>query len=153
MEKVLPRHVQIIFSINHRFLRDIQRQSVIDGEKLQRMSIIEEGYEKHVRMAHLCIVGSHSVNGVSALHSKLLVTSLVPEFAEVWPEKFNNKTNGVAPRRWLMKANPGLTDLISHTLDEQKWITDLSRLRELEPWAEGPGVSALRSRRSSARTS
>jgi starch phosphorylase len=138
MEKVLPRHVQIIFSINHRFLRDIQRQAVIDGEKLQRMSIIEEGYEKHVRMAHLCIVGSHSVNGVSALHSKLLVTSLVPEFAEVWPDKFNNKTNGVAPRRWLMKANPGLTDLISRTLDEQKWITDLSRLRELEPWAKDP---------------
>jgi starch phosphorylase len=76
------------------------------------------------------------VNGVSALHSDLLVKSLVPEFAEIWPEKFNNKTNGVAPRRWLMKANPGLTDLISRTLDEQKWITDLSRLRELEPFAE-----------------
>ena len=100
------------------------------------MSIIEEGYEKQVRMAHLCIVGSHSVNGVSALHSNLLVKSLVPEFAQIWPEKFNNKTNGVAPRRWLMKANPGSTDLISHTLDEQKWITDLSRLRELEPWAD-----------------
>ena len=93
-------------------------------------------------MAHLCIVGSHSVNGVSALHSDLLVKSLVPEFAELWPEKFNNKTNGVAPRRWLMKANPGLTDLISRTLDEQKWITDLSRLRDLEPFAEDPEFRA-----------
>jgi starch phosphorylase len=136
MEKVLPRHIQIIFSINDRFLHEIEPLPFIDSEKLRKMSIVEEGYEKHVRMAHLCIVGSHSVNGVSELHSELLVKSLVPEFAEVWPEKFNNKTNGVAPRRWLMKANPGLTDLISRTLDEQKWITDLSRLRDLEPWAD-----------------
>ena len=136
MEKVLPRHVQIIFSINERFLRQISDLPFITSEKLRRMSVIEEGYEKQVRMANLCILGSHSVNGVSQLHSDLVVKSLVPEFAELWPEKFNNKTNGVAPRRWLMKANPGLTDLISHTLDEQKWITDLSRLRDLEPFAE-----------------
>ena len=136
MEKVLPRHVQIIFSINDRFLHEINDLPFMNSEKLRKMSIVEEGYEKHVRMANLCIVGTHSVNGVSALHSRLLVKSLVPEFAELWPEKFNNKTNGVAPRRWLMKANPGLTDLITQTLDEQKWITDLSRLRELEPWAE-----------------
>ena len=142
MEKVLPRHIQIIFSINHQFLRDMQQYSFLDGEKLRKMSIVEEGYEKQVRMAHLCIVGSHSVNGVSELHSQLLVKSLVPEFAQVWPEKFNNKTNGVAPRRWLMKANPGLTDLISQTLDEQKWITDLRRLRDLEPWAENKGFRA-----------
>jgi glycogen phosphorylase len=142
MEKVLPRHVQIIFSINERFLHQINDLPFMNGEKLRRMSIIEEGYEKHVRMANLCIVGSHSVNGVSELHSKLLVKSLVPEFAELWPEKFNNKTNGVAPRRWLMKANPGLTDLISQTLDEQRWITDLSRLRGLEPWAEKPEFRA-----------
>jgi starch phosphorylase len=136
MEKVLPRHVQLIFSINERFLRDITHLPFMDDEKLRKMSIVEEGYEKHVRMANLCIVGSHSVNGVSELHSRLLVNSLVPEFAELWPEKFNNKTNGVAPRRWLMKANPGLTDLISQALDEQKWITDLRRLRDLEPWAD-----------------
>ena len=136
MEKVLPRHIQIIFSINHQFLREMQHYSFLDGEKLRKMSIIEEGYEKHVRMAHLCIVGSHSVNGVSELHSELVVKSLVPEFAQVWPEKVNNKTNGVAPRRWLMKANPGLTDLISQTLDEQKWITDLRRLHDLERFAE-----------------
>lgn len=142
MEKVLPRHVQIIFSINDRFLREVTDLPFMTGEKLRKMSIIEEGYEKQVRMANLCIVGSHSVNGVSALHSHLVVKSLVPEFAEVWPEKFNNKTNGVAPRRWLMKANPGLTDLISQALDEQKWITDLSRLRDLEPWAEDAGFRA-----------
>ena len=136
LEKVLPRHMLIIFNINHEFLREMQQYSFLDGEKLRKMSIIEEGYEKQVRMAHLCIVGSHSVNGVSKLHSDLIVNSLVPEFAQIWPEKFNNKTNGVAPRRWLMEANPGLTDLISHTLDEHKWITDLNRLRELEKFAD-----------------
>ncbi len=136
MEKVLPRHMQLIFNINHQFMRDMQQYSFIDTDKLQRMSIIEEGYEKQVRMANLCIVGSHSVNGVSALHTELIKKSLVPEFYEVWPEKFNNKTNGVAPRRWLMEANPGLTELISHTLDENKWITSLEKLRDLEPWTE-----------------
>src|ERR1035438_4052701 len=120
LEKVLPRHMLIVFNINHQFLREMQQYSFLDGEKLRKMSIIEEGYEKQVRMAHLCIVGSHSVNGVSKLHSDLIIHSLVPEFAMIWPNKFNNKTNGVAPRRWLMEANPGLTDLISHTLDERK---------------------------------
>ncbi len=136
LEKVLPRHVLIIFNINHEFLREMQQYSFLDEEKRRRMSIIEEGYEKQVRMAHLCMVGSHSVNGVSKLHTDLIVHSLAPEFAQVWPEKFNNKTNGVAPRRWLMKANEGLTDLISRTLDENKWITDLHKLRDLEPFAE-----------------
>jgi starch phosphorylase len=130
--------VLIIFNINHEFLREMKAYSFLDDEKLRKMSIIEEGYEKQVRMAHLCIVGSHSVNGVSELHTDLLIHSLVPEFAQVWPEKFNNKTNGVAPRRWLMKANEGLTDLISRTLDENKWITDLRRLRDLEPFVEDP---------------
>jgi starch phosphorylase len=136
LEKVLPRHMLIIFNINHEFLRQMQQYSFLDDEKRRRMSIIEEGYEKQVRMAHLCMVGSHSVNGVSQLHSDLIVNSLAPEFAQVWPEKFNNKTNGVAPRRWLMKANEGLTDLISRTLDENKWITDLRKLRDLEPFVD-----------------
>src|SRR5579871_306521 len=138
LEKVLPRHMLIIFNINHEFLRDMQQYSFLDDEKRRRMSIIEEGYEKQVRMAHLCIVGSHSVNGVSKLHSDLLVHSLAPEFAQVWPERFQNVTNGVAPRRWLMQANSGLTDLISHTLDENKWIVDLRKLRDLEPFAYDP---------------
>ena len=135
LEKVLPRHMLIIFNINHEFLREMQQYSFLDGEKLRKMSIIEEGYEKQVRMAHLCIVGTHSVNGVSKLHTDLLTHSLAPEFAQVWPERFHNVTNGVAPRRWLMQANEGLTDLISHTLDENKWITDLRKLRDLEPFA------------------
>jgi starch phosphorylase len=136
MEKVLPRHMQLIYSINERFLRQITDLPSMSGDKLRHMSVIEEGYEKQVRMANLAILGSHSVNGVSELHSELVVKALVPDFAELWPEKFNNKTNGVAPRRWLMKANPMLTDLISQTLNEHKWITDLNRLRDLEPWAE-----------------
>jgi starch phosphorylase len=140
LERVLPRHMLIIFNINHEFLRQMQQYSFLDDEKRRRMSIIEEGYEKQVRMAHLCIVGSHSVNGVSELHTNLIINSLAPEFAQVWPEKFNNKTNGVAPRRWLMKANQGLTDLISRTLDENKWITDLHRLRDLVPFAGDEGL-------------
>ena len=138
MEKVLPRHMLIIFNINHELLREMKQYSFLDDDKLRGMSIIEEGYEKQVRMAHLCIVGSHSVNGVSELHTSLLINSLVPDFARIWPERFNNKTNGVAPRRWLMKANEGLTDLISHTLDENKWITDLRRLSDLEPHIADP---------------
>ena len=136
MEKVLPRHMQIIYSINQMFLDEAQAGFGLDGESRRKVSIIEEGNEKQVRMAHLCIIGSHSVNGVSKLHSELLKTSLAPEFAKICPEKFNNKTNGVTPRRWLVQANPGLTELISHTLDEQKWITNLSSLRELEQWAD-----------------
>jgi starch phosphorylase len=138
MERVLPRHMQIIYTINERFLAEAAEIYHLDDEARRKVSIIEEGYEKQVRMAHLCIVGSHSVNGVSELHSGLLKTSLVPEFARIWPDKFNNKTNGVAPRRWLVLANPGLMDLISHTLDENKWITDLNRLRDLEPFVEDP---------------
>ena len=138
MDKVLPRHMQIIYTINDKFLHQAQEIYQLDEESRRKVSIIEEGYEKQVRMANLCIVGSHSVNGVSKLHSELLKKSLVPEFAKIWPEKFNNKTNGVAPRRWLMLANPELTDLISRTLDESRWMTDLNRLRDLEQWAEEP---------------
>ena len=93
------------------------------------MSIIEEGFEKQVRMAHLAIVGSHAVNGVSALHSELLRSTLVPEFAQLWPEKFSNKTNGVAPRRWLLKANPQLSRLLCETIGDE-WITDLEELAQ-----------------------
>src|ERR1019366_7130691 len=95
MEKVLPRHMQIIYTINDKFLRQAGQDFKLDEESRRKVSIIEEGYEKQVRMANLCIVGSHSVNGVSRLHSDLLKSTLVPEFANIWPEKFNNKTNGV----------------------------------------------------------
>jgi starch phosphorylase len=135
MERVLPRHMQIIYTINFQFLRSLQQYSWIDGEKVRRMSIIEEGHEKNVRMALLAIVGSHAVNGVSELHSKLIQSSLVPEFARLWPEKFSNKTNGVAPRRWLLKANPPLSRLLNSTIGNA-WITDLEELRKLEKCAD-----------------
>ena len=111
MERVVPRHLQIINEINRRFLSEVgdrlARRSTIAS---RRMSIIEEGHEGQVRMAHLAIVGSHSVNGVSKLHSELVKTRLVPDFYELWPERFSNKTNGVTQRRWLLMANPGLAE-------------------------------------------
>ena len=99
------------------------------------MAIIDDGEEKHARMAHLAMVGSHSVNGVSELHSQLVKTSLASDFYQLWPERFNNKTNGVTPRRWLLKSNPELARLITEMIGDG-WITDLDRLRELEPYAE-----------------
>ncbi|HVP64731.1 MAG TPA: glycogen/starch/alpha-glucan phosphorylase [candidate division Zixibacteria bacterium] len=135
IERVLPRHTQIIYTINFQFLRSLQQYSWIDGEKVRRMSIIEEGHEKNVRMALLAIVGSHAINGVSELHSKLIQSSLVPEFARLWPEKFSNKTNGVAPRRWLLKANPPLSRLLNNTIGNA-WICDLEELRKLEKFAD-----------------
>ena len=134
-EYVLPRHLQLIYEINHRFLRRVEAVWPEDLGRMQRMSIIEEGDHKHVRMAHLAIVGSHSVNGVSALHSRLVETSLVPDFYQLWPERFNNKTNGVTQRRWLLKANPRLAHLITQTIGDT-WITDLEALRALEAQAD-----------------
>ncbi len=134
MERVLPRHMQIIYNINYNFLRSLTAYSWVDGEKVRKMSIIEEGHDKNVRMAHLSIVASHAVNGVSALHSELVKTVLVPEFARLWPEKFSNKTNGVAPRRWLLKTNPHLSRLLSESIGEG-WVTDMAELKKLEPLA------------------
>lgn len=141
MERVLPRHMQIIFGINYQFLKSLNAYSWVDADKLRRMSVIEEGFEKQVKMAHLAIVGSHAVNGVSKLHSELVKTHLVPEFAQLWPDKFSNKTNGVAPRRWLLKANPGLSRLLSETIGE-KWITDLGELKKLESVAQDAAFQA-----------
>jgi len=137
-ERVLPRHLQIIYEINRRFLDLVASRWPGDSGRQMRMSVIEECEPKQVRMAHLAIVGSHSVNGVAKLHSDLVTTDLVPDFYELWPEKFNNKTNGVTPRRWLLKANPGLAGLISKTIGDN-WITDLDKLRGLEPYADDPG--------------
>jgi len=136
LEKVLPRHLQIIFEINRRFLDAVRARTHDDG-RVNRMSIIEEGPEKRVRMANLAIVGSHSVNGVAAVHSHLVQTELVPDFAWFMPEKFNNKTNGVTPRRWLLSANPALSRLLFETIGD-RWVTDLDRLRDLEPFADDP---------------
>jgi starch phosphorylase len=134
LEHVVPRHLQIIYEINRRFLERVASGSPDDHERLRRLSLFEEGTSKHVRMAHLAIVGSHSVNGVSALHSRLVQTTLAPDFYRLWPDRFNNKTNGVTPRRWLVQANPLLAGLITRTIGDG-WITDLDRLRALEPWA------------------
>jgi starch phosphorylase len=141
MERVLPRHMQIIYGINHSFLRTLTAYSWVDGAKVRKMSVIEEGHDKNVRMAHLAIVASHAVNGVSALHSELIRTSLVPEFAQLWPEKFSNKTNGVAPRRWLLKTNPHLSRLLSESIGDA-WITDLAELQKLEPLADDAAFQA-----------
>ena len=137
MERLLPRHMQIIYEINARFMRDVATRYLVDGAHQRRMSIIEEDGEKHVRMAHLAIVGSCSVNGVAKLHSQLLKEVVLRDFAEFWPQKFNNKTNGITARRWLLKANPALARLITETIGEG-WITELDELRRLEAYADDP---------------
>ena len=138
MERLLPRPLQIIYEINARFMRDVASRYPLDGGRLRRMSIIEEGGEKNVRMAHLAIVGSCSVNGVAKLHSELLRKVVLRDFADYWPAKFNNKTNGITQRRWLLKANPALAQLITATIGEV-WITDLDQLRRLETFADDAG--------------
>ena len=132
---LLPRLLEIIYEINARFLTEVARAWPGDGERLRRMSLIAEGPEPMVRMAFLAIVGSFSVNGVAALHSQLLQQGLFRDFFELWPEKFNNKTNGVTPRRWLAWCNPELGDLLSETLGEG-WVADLGQLSRLAPLAE-----------------
>ena len=134
MGKVLPRHLQIIYEINHRFLELVAQKYPKDSNMLRKLSIIEEEGGKKVRMAHLAIVGSHSVNGVAALHTDLLKTRIFKDFHEFYPGKFNSKTNGITPRRWLLQANPGLADLITENLGFA-WITDLDELKKLEPFA------------------
>jgi glycogen phosphorylase len=136
-ERVLPRHLQVIYEINRRFLEQIVVRWPGDIDRMNRMSIVEESEPKQIRMGNLAIVGSHSVNGVAELHSKLVTTTLAPDFYELWPERFNNKTNGVTPRRWLLQANPQLAELITQRIGE-RWITDLDVLRDLEDHADDP---------------
>ena len=133
--QLLPRILEIIFEINARFLREVANHWPGDKARLARLSIIEEGPQQQVRMAHLAIVGSYSVNGVAALHSELLQKGLFRDFYELWPYKFNNKTNGVTQRRWMAWCNPDLSALISKTIGDQ-WITDLSQLKQLEAYAD-----------------
>lgn len=132
MGRVLPRHLQIIYEINQRFLDMVKQEYPGDGNRLQSMSIIGEGEEKKIRMAHLAIIGSHSVNGVAELHTKLLKENIFPAYDEFYPGKFNSKTNGITPRRWLLMANPGLSELISSRIGS-KWVADLDQLHQLEP--------------------
>ncbi len=138
-EKHLPRHLILIYEINDYLMKQVMERFPGDVGRLTRMSIIEEGCQKQIRMAHLAIVCSHSINGVADIHTKLLSTRLVPDFYEMWPERFNNKTNGVTPRRWLLDANQGLANFITKHIGD-KWITDLSELKKLEPLAENEAV-------------
>ncbi|MFV0438362.1 MAG: glycogen/starch/alpha-glucan phosphorylase [Desulfopila sp.] len=135
MDKVLPRHLQIIYEINHRFLKSVAQAYPNDSNKLRKLSIIEEEGGKKIRMAHLAIIGSHSVNGVAALHTELLKNRLFHDFNKFYPGKFNSKTNGITPRRWLLLANPELSDLISSNLGFA-WITNLDELVKLVPLAD-----------------
>ncbi len=135
LERVLPRHLAIIYEINRRFLEDVRRLPDTTDEQVRHLSLIEEGPVQQVRMANLAIVGSHAVNGVARLHTELIKTQLVPDFAGLWPERFSNKTNGVTQRRWLLVCNPGLSGLITEAIGD-RWIRDLDALRDLEPLAE-----------------
>jgi glycogen phosphorylase len=138
-EALIPRNLEIIYEINRRLLDAVSARYPGDPGRLQRMSLIEEsGMERKVRMANLAVVGSHSVNGVAAIHSELLRTRVVRDFADMFPERFNNKTNGVTPRRWLLLANPWLSSLIREAIGDG-WITDLSQLSGLKPFAADSG--------------
>jgi starch phosphorylase len=134
-ELLVPRQLEIIFEINRRLLGVVRRRYPGDEGRVQRVSLIEEGATKHVRMANLAIVGSHSTNGVAKIHSQLLRTTTVKDLAEMFPEKFSNKTNGVTPRRWLLLANPPLANLITDAIGSA-WITDLAQLARLKPLAD-----------------
>ena len=140
-ERLLPRHLEIIFEINYRFLRDVMNRFPLDHERVKRLSLIEEGPVRQVRMAHLAVVGSHKVNGVAELHSQLLQGRLLKDFHDLWPDRFTNKTNGVTPRRWLGLANPALATLVTDAIGDG-WITDLEQLRRLEPLADDAAFRA-----------
>jgi starch phosphorylase len=133
--RILPRHLEIIYDINQRFLNELNDHYPNDPAMQKKLSLIEEGPVKKIRMAYLAIVGSHSVNGVAELHSRLLREKIFKDFYALYPERFNNKTNGITQRRWLLKANPGLAGLITETIGDD-WITDLDRLRKLEKYAD-----------------
>ena len=136
--RLLPRHMEIIYLINTYFLREVRARFPDDIDRVRRMSLIQEDHDRRVRMAHLAVVGTAAVNGVAELQSKLLAETILRDFAEMWPGKFRNITNGVTPRRFLRLANPRLSTLISEALGSDAWLTDLDRLAGLEPWADDP---------------
>jgi starch phosphorylase len=151
-ERLLPRQLEIIFEINRRFLDDVRRRYPGDEARVARVSLIEEGSEHRVRMANLAIVGSHSTNGVAAIHSALLRSTTVRDLAEMFPERFNNKTNGVTPRRWLLMANPGLSHVIADAIGEG-WATDGGEIAKLKPFADDPAFrNAFRRAKRDAKT-
>jgi starch phosphorylase len=151
-EVLLPRHADIIQEINRRLLDDVRARYPGDEGRVARVSLVEDGGERKVRMANLAIVGSHSTNGVAAIHSDLLRTRTVKDLAELFPERFNNKTNGVTPRRWLLLANPALAHTITDAIGDG-WITDLNQLSKLKPLAEDGAVrNAIRNAKRAAKT-
>ena len=131
----LPRHLEIVYEINRRFLGEVRLRYPGDEDRVRRLSLIDESGDRSVRMAHLACVGSHAINGVAALHSELLKRDVLRDFSELWPEKFLNVTNGVTPRRFIMLANPGLTELVTDAIGDG-WTRDLEQLRALEPMAD-----------------
>lgn len=137
-ERVLPRHLEIVYALNHEFLQGVRYRHPGDSELLRRVSLIAEGGERRVRMGHLAVIGSHKVNGVAAIHTGLMKSTIFSDFEHLSPGKITNKTNGVTPRRWLLAANPGLSRLITESIGDA-WITDLDQLRRLEPLAEDAG--------------
>ena len=151
-EALLPRHLEIIFEINRRLLDDVRRRFPGDDGRVARTSLIEEGPTKHVRMANLAIVGSHSTNGVAAIHSALLRSTTVRDLAEMFPERFNNKTNGITPRRWLLVANPELARIITEAIGDG-WVTDLGQLEKLKALADDRGFrDAVRAAKRTAKS-
>lgn len=136
-QDLLPRHLEIIYEINRHFLDEVRQRYPGDNERIAKLSLFDETNAKHLRMAHLACVGSHSINGVAELHTELLKTSVLKEFYELWPVRFNNKTNGVSPRRFMVLANPGLTELITEAIGP-KWITRTDELQKLEAYAANP---------------
>jgi len=140
-EALLPRHLELVYEINRRFLGDVAAKHPGDEERLARVSLIEDGAVRKVRMANLAIVGTHSTNGVAAIHSELLRTTTVPDFAALFPERFNNKTNGVTPRRWLLLCNPDLAALLTDAVGPD-WVTNLSLLKQADKLADDAGFRA-----------
>jgi starch phosphorylase len=141
LERTLPRHLQIAYEINRRFLEDVRARFPGDEARVTRMSLFAEQPEKRLRMAHLCVVGAKYVNGVSELHSRILCDKLFFDFAAMWPHKFKSVTNGITPRRWLLKCNPPLTALVNATIGE-RWVTDLGELEKLAAHATDAGFRA-----------
>jgi starch phosphorylase len=139
-ERLLPRHLEIIYEINRRFLDEVRVRFLGDEGRVARMSLIGEEGGRRVRMANLAVVGSSAVNGVAALHSELVKTTILKDFYDLWPEKFHNVTNGVTPRRFVAVSNPRLAALITETCGSDRWLRDLACLRELEPHAHDPGL-------------
>lgn len=135
IERVLPRHLQIIYEINSRFLQEVAKRWPGDGERMRRMSLVEEAQEKKINMAYLAIVGSHAVNGVAFIHSEIIKKNTFRDFYQMFPNRFQNKTNGITPRRWLLLCNPGLADIIADKIGET-WVTNLYELRRLEPMSK-----------------